>query len=57
MIDQFQLKLPDTLPPTHRGKAIRFFYRLVIGVQHGDPHRPSHIIHVPFRVFNRVRGK
>jgi hypothetical protein len=48
----YQLKLPQSLPPSCRGKAVSIYYNLVIGTQKlakGSP-RPK-IILVPFRVF------
>ena len=52
----YEIVLPESLPPTHRGHSMRVAYRLVITTQHGAPDRPPRIAHVPFRVFNRVAG-
>ncbi|KAI9597015.1 reduced growth phenotype protein 1 [Syncephalis fuscata] len=51
---QFQIKLPNSLPPSYRGRTIRFLYHLNVGIQLGDSMRPLYIARAPFRVFNRV---
>ena len=51
----YDILLPAQLPPSYRGKVVRFSYKLVIGVQKtvmGD----TQIITVPFRVFSRTNG-
>ncbi|CAG8449960.1 3265_t:CDS:10 [Ambispora leptoticha] len=50
----YETKLPNDLPPTHRGKAIRFHYNLIIGTHRGGMNHQSHIVQLPFRVFNHV---
>ncbi|ORX49180.1 Rgp1-domain-containing protein [Hesseltinella vesiculosa] len=55
----YKLKLPNDLPPTHRGKTIRFQYYLVVGTQRAGgaaSARPSagHIVQLRFRVLNHV---
>ncbi|KAG9299582.1 hypothetical protein G9A89_020753 [Geosiphon pyriformis] len=50
----YETRLPDDLPPTHRGKAIRFHYNLIIGTHRGGMNHQSHIVQLPFRVFNHV---
>lgn len=52
----YQIELPDTLPPSFKGKALRINYNLVIGAQklglRGNP--VPKIIFLPFRVFPYV---
>ena len=55
--DRFELKLPSDLPPTHRGKIIRFSYKLVVGVQRPGMSRRSQIFQLPFKMFSRVGRK
>ncbi|CAG8606251.1 14302_t:CDS:2 [Racocetra persica] len=50
----YETRLPTDLPPTHRGKAIRFNYNLIIGTHRGGLNQQSHIVQLPFRVFNFV---
>ncbi|KAG0177133.1 hypothetical protein DFQ29_005196 [Apophysomyces sp. BC1021] len=56
----YKLKLPNDIPPSHRGKAIRFNYYLVVGTQRSSS-IPSgsqgHIVQIPFRVLNHVSGR
>jgi len=53
----FEIKLPNTLPPTHRGKVIRISYQLILGIQRDDPSKSAEIFQLPFRVYNRVEGE
>lgn len=55
----FSFTLPKGLPASHKGKAIKISYNLVIGTQR--PSGPKEVqqvnrINVPFRVFNGVNG-
>lgn len=55
----FSFTLPRGLPASHKGKAIKFSYNLVIGTQR--PSGPKEVqqvnrINVPFRVFSGVNG-
>ncbi|KAI8839901.1 Rgp1-domain-containing protein [Chytridium lagenaria] len=47
---------PPELPPTHRGKIIRFSYKLIVGIQRTGTSKRSQVIQLPFRVFGRVEG-
>ncbi|KAI9497852.1 Rgp1-domain-containing protein [Zychaea mexicana] len=53
----YKLKLPNDIPPSHRGKAIRFTYSLVVGTQRSNS-SPSNgqgqVVQIPFRVLNHV---
>ncbi|KAJ8652306.1 hypothetical protein O0I10_012079 [Lichtheimia ornata] len=53
----YKLKLPNDIPPSHRGKAIRFTYSLVVGTQRANT-TPSggqgQVVQIPFRVLNHV---
>ncbi|CAI2181298.1 2221_t:CDS:10 [Funneliformis geosporum] len=50
----YETRLPNDLPPSHRGKAIRFLYNLIIGTHRGGMNHQSNIVQMPFRVFNYV---
>lgn len=61
----YKLKLPNDLPPSHRGKTIRFNYYLVIGTQRaGNINQPrvngiqpqGQIVQLRFRILNHVSG-
>lgn len=55
----YSFRLPTGLPPTYRGKAVKFSYNLVIGVQRAARSRQRHTVrHVdfPFRVLPGVKG-
>lgn len=56
----FSFTLPSGLPASHKGKAIRISYNLVIGTQRpsaaSEPQRVNRI-NIPFRVFSGVNGK
>lgn len=53
-IDTYQIELPADLPPSHRGKTIRFSYNLVLGVQRGSVHTPAKSVQLPFRLYNNI---
>lgn len=65
-VDSYKLKLPKTIPPSYRGKSIRFNYYLVIGSQRSAPSfsaakksvgaQQGHVVQIPFRVLNHVSG-
>ncbi|GAA5795064.1 hypothetical protein HPULCUR_000415 [Helicostylum pulchrum] len=54
----YKLTLPKNIPPTYRGKAMRFNYYLVIGSQRSSSSKPfgaqGQVVQIPFRVFNHV---
>ncbi|KAJ1965903.1 Golgi membrane exchange factor (Ric1p-Rgp1p) subunit, partial [Dispira parvispora] len=50
----YELNLPEQLPPTFRGKSIRFTYTLVLVIQKSALNHKSHIVHVPFKILARV---
>ncbi|KAI8598204.1 Rgp1-domain-containing protein [Dissophora ornata] len=50
----YQIELPEDLPPSHRGKTIRFAYNLVLGVQRGSVHTPAKSVQLPFRLYNNI---
>ncbi|KAI9231264.1 MAG: Rgp1-domain-containing protein [Podila humilis] len=50
----YQIDIPSDLPPSHRGKTIRFSYNLVLGVQRGSVHTPAKNIQLPFRLYNNI---
>ncbi|KAG0051221.1 hypothetical protein BGZ83_003972 [Gryganskiella cystojenkinii] len=50
----YQIELPSDLPPSHRGKTIRFAYNLVLGVQRGSVHTPAKNVQIPFRLYNNI---
>ncbi|KNC98948.1 uncharacterized protein SPPG_05908 [Spizellomyces punctatus DAOM BR117] len=51
---KYEILLPANLPPSHRGKAIRFSYKLIVGIQRGGIAHRSQVIQLPFRVFSQV---
>jgi hypothetical protein len=53
-LDTYQIELPEDLPPSYRGKTIRFAYHLVIGVQRGSVHTPAKNVQLPFRLYNTI---
>jgi RAB6A-GEF complex partner protein 2 len=56
----FAFTLPRGLPASHKGKAIKFSYHMVIGTQRpGGPKGTQYVnrINIPFRVFSGVNGK
>lgn len=59
-LDTYKLTLPKNIPPTYRGKAMRFNYYLVIGSQRSSSSKPfgaqGQVVQIPFRVFNHVSG-
>jgi hypothetical protein len=56
----FSFSLPKGLPASHKGKAIKISYNLVIGTQRpsgvNEPQKVNRI-NIPFRVFSGVNGK
>ena len=70
--DTYTLRIPADLPPSFRGKAIKFNYHLVVGTHRillspstahhdapraGDAHGSvSRVMRVPLRVYNHVGG-
>ncbi|KAF9359288.1 hypothetical protein BGX26_012668 [Mortierella sp. AD094] len=50
----YQIEIPADLPPSHRGKTIRFAYNLVLGVQRGSVHTPAKSVQLPFRLYNNI---
>jgi hypothetical protein len=65
-LDSYSIKLPDNLPPTFRGRSLRFSYELIIGTcraTNGVGSRAavgsngiSRVMKVPIRVYNHVSG-
>lgn len=56
----FSFALPKGLPASHKGKAIKISYNLVIGTQRPSaPNESQRVnrINIPFRVFSGVNGK
>ena len=52
--------LPKGLPPTHKGRAMKTAYQLVIGTQRAQSAAQQHIVKhvdIPFRVLPSVNGK
>ena len=57
---RFTHPLPRGIPPSHRGKAIKINYSLVIGTQrpaHSSRQNQVKSIEVPFRVLPCINGK
>jgi hypothetical protein len=55
---EYAFKLPKGLPPTHRGKAMKISYSLVIGTQRPGGHREQQVksVDIPFRVLGSVNS-
>ncbi|KAI1388881.1 Rgp1-domain-containing protein [Hypoxylon trugodes] len=55
---EYSFKLPKGLPPTHRGKAIKISYSLVIGTQRpgGTKEQQVRSVEIPFRVLGSVNS-
>lgn len=55
---KYSFKLPKGLPPTHRGKAIKISYNLVIGIQRPGGAREQQVksVVLPFRVLGSVNS-
>ncbi|KAI1471061.1 Rgp1-domain-containing protein [Daldinia caldariorum] len=55
---EYTFKLPKGLPPTHRGKAIKISYSLVIGTQRPGGTREQQVrsVEIPFRVLGSVNS-
>lgn len=55
---EYSFKLPKGLPPTHKGKAVKFSYSLVIGTQRAGGVKEQQVrsVEVPFRVLGSVNG-
>ena len=50
----YEILLPSVLPPTHRGKVLRFQYKLIIGLQKSSRKKMTQVVTIPFRFFNRT---
>jgi hypothetical protein len=55
---KYSFKLPRGLPPSHRGKAIKISYKLVIGTQRPGGAKEQQIksVEVPFRILGSVNS-
>lgn len=55
---EYTFKLPKGLPPTHRGKAMKISYNLVIGTQRPGGMKEQQVksVEVPFRVLGSVNS-
>ncbi|KAI5462167.1 intracellular protein transport protein [Mariannaea sp. PMI_226] len=55
---EYSFRLPKGLPPTHRGKAVKISYSLVVGTQRvgGVKEQQVRSIEVPFRVLGSVNN-
>ena len=56
----YTLKLPSNLPPTYRGRTLRFSYQLSVGACRataGTSNSQSRVMKVPIRVYNHVSGR
>ncbi len=70
--DQYSIPLPADLPPTYKGRVLKFAYQLLVGVCRASSHSSpkvngstsastnlstSRIMRVPVRVYNNVSGQ
>ncbi|WAO84105.1 Hypothetical protein NCS54_00131100 [Fusarium falciforme] len=55
---EYSFRLPKGLPPTHRGKAVKISYSLVIGTQRAGGSKEQQVksVEVPFRVLGSVNS-
>lgn len=55
---EYSFKLPKGLPPSHRGKAVKISYSLVIGTQRAGGTKEQQVksVEVPFRVLGSVNS-
>jgi len=65
LLDTYTITLPESLPPTFKGKALKFSYELLVGTcRAGSPgsgpgigtNSISQVMKVPIRVYNNVSG-
>ncbi|KAI9681410.1 MAG: hypothetical protein M1817_002693 [Caeruleum heppii] len=56
---RYSFTLPQGLPPTHKGRAIKVSYNLVIGTQRPTAIKEQQVRHVdvPFRILGGVNGR
>ncbi|KAI3340325.1 Rgp1-domain-containing protein [Ustulina deusta] len=54
----YSFRLPKGLPPTHRGKAIKITYSLVVGTQRAGGAKEQQVrsVNIPFRVLGSVNS-
>lgn len=55
----YHFTMPPGLPPTHRGRAIRISYQLVIGTQRAvttPQQQQTRQVEIPLRIFGGVNG-
>ncbi|KAI0112065.1 Rgp1-domain-containing protein [Nemania sp. FL0031] len=54
----YSFKLPKGLPPTHRGRAIKIAYTLVVGTQRAGGAKEQQVrsVEIPFRVLGSVNS-
>ncbi|KAJ1498751.1 hypothetical protein HMI56_004802, partial [Coelomomyces lativittatus] len=50
----FHTLLPKSLPPTYRGKAVRFMYKVVVQVQPSGKFSKPWVSTAPFRLFSTI---
>lgn len=55
---EYSFRLPKGLPPTHKGKAVKISYNLVIGTQRpgGSREQKLRSVEIPFRVLGGVNS-
>ncbi|KAJ3405021.1 hypothetical protein HDV05_006777, partial [Chytridiales sp. JEL 0842] len=51
---KYEIVLPKELPPSHRGKIIRFSYRIIVGVQRFGIESKSQMFQIPFRILTNA---
>lgn len=59
---RFSFTLPRGLPPSHKGRAMKVTYHLVVGTQrpssvNGKQQQPIRSVEIPFRVFGGVNAE
>lgn len=56
---RYRVTLPSELPPTFRGRALRFSYQFIVGTCRGGSHmeNQTRLLKVPLRVYNHIPGR
>ena len=62
-LDTYLISLPQNLPPTFKGRALKFSYQFNVGVCRASSSHPqagsstSRVMKIPIRIYNHTSGK
>ena len=64
LLDTYSILLPENLPPTFKGRSLRFSYELIVGTCRAtsggtgstSANSVSRVMEVPVRVYNHISG-